>query len=63
MTFDPGFGNMAISYISKATGQIVEPPGAEGTKICSNTSDHMTNMATMPIYGKNLYKSTSEPIE
>ena len=53
---------MAISYISKATGPIVEPPGSEETKNCSNTSGHMTNMATMSIYGKNLCKSFSEPI-
>ena len=30
-----------------------------GTKICSNGSGHMTKMAAMPIYGKNLKKSSS----
>ena len=51
---------MTISNISpKATGPVVtkfhvEPPGAEGMKICSNFAGHMTNMATMPIYGENL---------
>ena len=30
----------------------------------TNELDHMTNMAAMPIYGKNLKKSSSpEPIE
>ena len=33
-------------------------------KIYINDLDHMTNMATMPIYGKNLKKSSSpEPID
>ena len=37
----------------------VEPPWDRGLKICSNDLCHMTNMATMPIYGKNLKKSSS----
>ena len=42
----------------KNTGPIeakfhVEPPWNGGMKICSNGPGHMTNMATMPIYGKN----------
>ena len=33
-------------------------------KICINDLDHMTNMAAMPIYGKNLKQSSSpEPID
>ena len=28
------------------------PPWDEGMKVCSNDPGHMTNMATMPIYGK-----------
>ena len=33
-------------------------------KIYTNELDHMTNMVTMPIYGKNLKKSSSpEPID
>ena len=33
-------------------------------KIYTNDLDHMTNMAAMPIYGKNLKKSSSsEPID
>ena len=30
-----------------------------GTKVCSNVPGHMTKMATMPIYVKNLKKSSS----
>ena len=51
---------MTISNISsKAIGPnvtkfLVEPPGAEGMKIYTNPQGHMTNMATMPIYGKNV---------
>ena len=32
----------------------LEPPWAEGIKIYTNPQGHMTNMATIPIYGKNL---------
>ena len=32
-------------------------------KICINEFGHMTKMAAMPIYGKNLYKSSPEPID
>ena len=33
-------------------------------KIYTNELDHITNMAAMPIYGKNLNKSSSpEPID
>ena len=35
-----------------------------GMKIYTSELGHMTNMATMPIYGKNLKKSSSpEPID
>ena len=37
----------------------VEPPWDRGMKVCSNGLCHMTNMAVMPIYGKNLKKSSS----
>ena len=37
------------------------PPEVRGTKNCSNCPGHMTNMGTMPIYGKNLKKSSPEP--
>ena len=46
-------------FSSENTGPIevkfhVEPPWDGGTKVCSNGPVHMTNMAAMPIYGKNL---------
>ena len=31
-----------------------------GTKVCSNGPGHMTKMAAMPIYVKNLKKSSSQ---
>ena len=37
----------------------VEPPWEGGTKVCINGPGHMTKMAAMPIYGKNLQKSSS----
>ena len=41
----------------------VEPPWEGGTKVCINGPGHMTGMAAMPIYGKNLKKSSSpEPV-
>ena len=41
----------------------VEPPWEGGTKVCINGPGHMTKMAAMPIYGKNLKKSSPlEPV-
>ena len=37
----------------------VEPPREGETKVCINGPGHMTKMAAMPIYGKNLKKSSS----
>ena len=37
----------------------VEPSWEGGTKVYINGPGHMTNMAAMPIYGKNLKKSSS----
>ena len=61
---------MTVLYISsKATEPVVtefhvEPPGTEGTKVCLNGSGHMTNLAALPLYGKNLQKSSSrKPVE
>ena len=34
-----------------------------GMKIYTNELDHMTKMAAMPIYGKNLKKSSPEPTD
>ena len=36
----------------------LEPPWDGGTNVCSNGPGHMTKMAAMPIYGKNLKKSS-----
>ena len=51
-------------FSSDTTGPIeakfhMEPQWDEGTKVYSNGPSHMTKMATMPIYGKNLKKSSS----
>ena len=51
---------------SETTGPIearfhMESPWDWGTKDCSNSPGHMTKMAAMPIYGKNLKKSPPEP--
>ena len=37
----------------------VKPPLDGGTKVYSNGTGQMTKMAAMPIYGKNLKKSSS----
>ena len=34
-----------------------------GMKIYTSELDHITNMAAMPLYGKNLKKSSPEPID
>ena len=52
------------NIFSETTGPIedkfhVEPPWDGGSKVCSNSPVHMTKMAAMPIYGKNLKKSSS----
>ena len=60
---------ISINFSSETTGPIVtkfhmKPPGLGGTKRCSKSAGHMTKMAAMPIYGKNLKKSSSpEPID
>ena len=51
-------------FSSETTGPIeakfhVEPPWDGGTKVYSNGPGHMTKMATIPIYGKNLKISSS----
>ena len=56
-------------FFSKTTGRFgtkvhMKARGRMGMKIYTNELGHMTNMATMPIYGKNLKKSSSpEPID
>ena len=51
-------------FSSETTGPIeakfhMEPPWDEGTKVCSKGPGHMTKMAAMLIYDKNLKKSSS----
>ena len=51
-------------FASETTGRIearfhMESPWDTGTKDCSNGPGHMTKMAAMPIYDKNLKKSSS----
>ena len=51
-------------FSSETTGPIkvkfhVEFLWDGGRKVCSNSPGHKTKMATMPIYGKNLKKSSS----
>ena len=54
-------------FSSETTGSIatkfhIKPPGPLGKKSCLNGLGHI--MAAMPIYGKNLIKSSSpEPID
>ena len=55
-------------FYSETTGPIkvkihMEPSWDRGTKVCSIGPGHVTKIAAMPIYGKNLKKSSSpEPI-
>ena len=69
LTFDPGSQSIRVTNMSKATWPIVtrfhiEPPWAEGSKVCSNNPGYITNMAIMSIRGKNLYNSSSvEPVD
>ena len=53
-------------FSSETTGPIktkfhVESPWDRGTKVRLNGPGHMTKMAAMPIYGKNLEKKSSSP--
>ena len=51
-------------FSSETTGQIeakfhMEPPWERGKTVCSNGPGRMTKVAAMPIYDKNLKKSSS----
>ena len=41
----------------------MEPPRERGSKVCINGAGHMTKMAAMPIYGKDLQSSSPEPLK
>ena len=56
--------NIFKHLLFETTGPIeakfhMEPPWDGGTKVCSNGPGYMTKLAAMPIYGKNLKKSSS----
>ena len=40
----------------------VQPPGPLGEKSCSDSLGHMTKMAAMPVFGKNLKKSSPDQL-
>ena len=58
LTLGQGHSDSAFSNFFLKTARLiefqVERPWDGGTKVCSNGPGHMTNMAAMPIYGKNL---------
>ena len=61
MTFVKGHSDSTFSnFFSIETARLteakfhVEPPWDEGMKVSTSGLCHMTKMATMPIYGKNL---------
>ena len=61
LTFVQGHSDSTFSnFIFLETAEPIEakfqvkPPWDGGTKVYSNGPGHMTNMAAMPIYGKNL---------
>ena len=52
-------------FFSKTVGRVetkihMKTLGRTGMKIYTNELGHMTDMAAMPIYGKNLKKSSSQ---
>ena len=50
----------SLNIFSSETIQIhMAPLWDRGLKVCSNGPGHMTKMAAMAIYGKNLLKSSS----
>ena len=62
------FSNIFVSVTARPMKAkfCVEHPWLGGTKVCSRDLDHMTKMATTPIYGenhsKNFFSRTSGPI-
>ena len=57
----PPFSNVFSSETARPIKAkfYVEPPWEGGTKVYINGPGHMTKIAAMPIYGKNLEKSSS----
>ena len=58
----PNFFSSGTAWPIK-TKFYVEPPWEGGTKVYINGPGHMTKKAAMPIYGKNLKKSSSPELE
>ena len=54
-----------LNFFSSITTRLIEskfhlvPPWDDGTKVCSNGPGHITKMAIMPIYDKNILKNSS----
>ena len=48
-----------LKSLNQMVSNLMWPPGVGRTKSCSSGLAHMTNMAAMPIYGKNLKKCSS----
>ena len=66
LTLVQGHSDSTFSnFFSLETARLVEAkfhvdhPWDGRTEICSNGPGHITNMAAMPIYGKNIIKSSS----
>ena len=57
----PPFSNVFSSETARPIKAkfYLEPPWEGGTKVYINGPGHMTKMAAMPIYGKNLKRSSS----
>ena len=53
-TFSNIFSSEPTESIAIEAKLYVEPTWDGGTKVCSNGPGHMTKMAAMHIYGKNL---------
>ena len=67
LTLVQGYSDSTVSnFFSLGTTKPIEanfhvkPPMDGGMKIDSNGPGHMTNMAAMPTYGKNIKKSSSQ---
>ena len=71
LTLDKGYSDFKVKTCFFAeiverfeTKAHMKAYGRMGMKIYTNELGHMTNMAAMPIYGKNLKKfSTPEPLD
>ena len=70
LTYELGLtANDNFKHLFKATEPdvtkfYIDPPRAEGMKVCSNGPGHMTNIVAMPIYGKTFKTIFSlEPID